>query len=92
MTQTITSDEIDSYMNDSENLANTKWVRDEMKDEKYYMNNHILHNDSMNGPKYFSDYAKLIQSIHDQFQCSWTKPLPVFGYMNEIVYIHPFKD
>lgn len=84
---TITFDEINSYMDDSEKLDQTRWIRDEMKDEKYYTN--IPHNDRMTGPKYFSDYAKLIQNIHDHFEISWTQPVPVFGYMNEIVYIHP---
>ena len=84
---TITFDEIDSYMNDSENLANTKWIRDEMNDIKYYTN--IPYNDRLTGPKHFSDYAKLIRNIHDYFNIPWTQPVPVFGYMNEIVYIHP---
>ena len=85
----ITFDEIDSHMNDSENLSNTKWIRDELRNKEYYTNNNISQNKSGTGPNNFSDHAKLIRSIHEHHNKSWTQPVPVYGYMNEIVYIHP---
>ena len=85
MPNIITFHEINSHMDDSEDLSNTKWIRDEMRRKEYYID--FPHNDSMSGPKYFSDYSKLIKKIHDKIGKSWTLPIPVFGYMGEVVYI-----
>ena len=53
---TITFDQIDEYMRDSENISNTQWIREEMKKSEYYTESKIEQNESKTGPKYFPDY------------------------------------
>jgi hypothetical protein len=88
---TITFDQIDTYMRDSENISNSKWIRDEMKKQEYYTESKIEQNESNTGPKYFPDYEKLFTVIHKKCNRNWTEPIPVSGYMGEIVYIKPPK-
>jgi len=88
---TRTFGEIYEHMEDSENISNSKWIRDEMKKQEYYTESKIEQNESKTGPKYFSDYEKLFTVIHKKCNRNWTEPIPVSGYMGEIVYIKPPK-
>ena len=88
---TITFNQIDKYMRDSENISNTQWIREEMKNPDYYTESKIEQNESKTGPKYFPDYEKLFTIIHKKCNRNWTEPIPVSGYMGEIVNIKPPK-
>ena len=86
---TITFDQIDKHMRDSENISNSEWIRKEMKKSEYYTE--LKQNESKTGPKYFPDYEKLFTIIHKNCNKNWIEPIPVSGYMGEIVYIAPPK-
>ena len=86
---TITFDKIDKHMRDSENISNSEWIRKEMKKPEYYTQ--LKQNELKTGPKYFPDYEKLFTIIHKNCNRNWTEPIPVSGYMGEIVYIAPPK-
>ena len=88
---TITFGEINEHMKNLENIYNSEWIRKEMKNPEYYQEGDIKQNQSKTGPKYFPDYEKLFTIIHKKCNINWTEPIPVSGYMREIVYIKPPK-
>ena len=88
---TITFDQINKHMRDSENIYNSEWIREEMKKSKYYTELKIEQHESKPRPKYFPDYEKLFTIIHKKCNRNWTEPIPVSGHMGEIVYIEPPK-
>ena len=88
---TRTFGEIYEHMENLENIYNSEWIRKEMKKSEYYTESKIEQNKSKTGPKDFPDYEKLFTIIHKKCNRNWTEPIPVSGYMGEIVYIKPPK-